>query len=356
MWPYFLILFLLILVGGSSLLLPVRKRKEFVVVFSFIILLAFSALRAETVGGDLERYLPEYDVVNSMSFLSVFTDGPNREPGFLLMEKLVGYVFPSHRGFIIFTSLVISLLFFKAIYNNANRAFFSILLMYLVFWGNTFNIIRASMATAIGLNALDSICDRKFFKFLIILLLAACVQKTAVALLPIYFMYGRKIKPLTTLMIIMGVEVLVIGVSGSSFANFVNTYVQVFSLEDTNEYVMDTASLFNPMFLFLFGLTCLGLYGQIITKRKDKMLNFYVLVMAMATCLQAFSSVFTLMNRIAYFYYVFLIFYIPYLVFSVYKKRANQYVILSVLGLLLLYMFVSGLVSDPQEITPYVLL
>lgn len=313
-------------------------------------------MRSETVGGDLERYLPEYENVEATPFLSLFLDGLYREPGYLLIEKLFGYVMPSHRGYLIFTSFIILFLFFKAIYRYADDVFIPILLFYLVLFGNSLNILRASMATAICLNSFQYIYNRNFGKFLLLTILAALIQKTAIAFIPIYFLYGRTIKPVVLFSLIAGVVLFVLAFSGSSLASFVNTYSQLFAIEEDSEYLIENPSIVNPMFFFLLGLTCLGVYGQKISRKTDETLNFFVLVMATATCIQAFSSVFTMMNRIAYFYYAFVIFYIPYLIFTVFRRKTNKVVILSVILLLIFYMFVNGLIKDPQMITPYELL
>lgn len=354
MWPYYFVLVLLLLIRILSESVDKKQQKQFLCIVSFLVLFAFSALRSETVGGDLARYLPEYDTVCATPFRTIF-EVSSREPGFLFLEKVLGFISSDHRWYLMVTSFVTLVLFFNIITQSVDRCFAAILLFYLVLYSNSFNIVRASMATAICMNSYRFICERKFIPFCLVVASACLIQKTAIAFFPIYFLYGRRLNPWVVIAIIFGVFIFAMGLSGSSIMAFINANSMISLDEGMDSYLNETPSLLNPMFLFLLGLTCLGLYGQTITKKRDKLLDFFVLVMAMATCIQAFSSVFTLMNRLALFYYSFIILYVPYLLKYVYRIRSNKWILFAGVGLLLFYMFANGLVEDPQEITPYTL-
>lgn len=357
MWPYYFVLVLLLLIRILSESVDRKQQKQFLCVISFLVLFAFSALRSETVGGDLVRYLPEYDSVCASSFQTLFSGISSREPGYLLLEKMIGCVSPSHRWYMVVISFFTLVLFFNIITQSVDKCFIAILFFYLILYTNSFNILRASLATAICMNSYRFILERRFIPFCIVVSIAFLIQRTAISFLPIYCLYGRRLKPWVVIAIIMGIFVFALGLSGSAVMAFINTHFEMLSVDDgMNDYMNETPSLINPLFIFLFGMTCLGLYGQHIIKRKDRLLDFYVLVMAVATCIQAFSSVFTLMNRIALFYYCFIILYVPYLLKYVYQRKSNKRILFAVVGLLLFYMFASGLSDDPQAITPYTIL
>lgn len=354
MGAYLSLLSFILFAGIFSSILPQEKGpRAFLCFFTFFLFFAFSAGRSFDVGGDLSQYLPEYHDIKSISFYDLIQNGyGSREYGFLIIEKIFSYFLPSERGYLVWTSFVILFLYFYAISKYSQNTFLSIFLFCTLIFGNTLNILRASISVALGLCSLKSVVDRKFVSFLLYVLGATLIQRTAITLLPLYFLYGRKYNPRLIIIFMLGALFASFLLEGNSLMTFISTYIQTYSsLEDT-DYILEKSSGISPMSVLLCGLTILGMWVHSMRSRKDPMLEFYVYVIAFATVIQFFSSVFVLMNRISYFYYSFIIFYVPLLISRFNRIGNRRFFKVGFMFFFAIFYFY-GLLENVQHIYPY---
>lgn len=161
-----------------------RKNKTYFYTcyfISFIILFLFSGLRYK-VGYDYEyTYLPGYYSIKN-GYESRF------EILFVLLNKLVYYVFNNVDWLFILCSFITMRLVYKAIKQNSVDVGISIILLFSTrFYFYSFTQVRQYIAIAIFLYSIKYIIKKDFKKYLILILIAYGFHKTAIIYLPIYF-------------------------------------------------------------------------------------------------------------------------------------------------------------------------
>lgn len=337
-----------------------RKKNAIQLVVCFGCLLSVAALRKVTVGGDLERYLPEYYEIMHSNWEDVVFEGyGKREWGYVLFVKLISVFWPTDRGYLFFTSFAFLLLVFTSIKKHSKIVWLSLF----VFIGyglftNSLNIIRASLSISIGLYSYTYIKSRSFRNFLICAVCAFLIHRTAIFVFSFYFIWSMRYSVKRVLFIISTAFVSSFLLTGNAFVVIVNKYIDIYSTSVEYEYNMAEGSGYiNLLSIFLFIFTMFGMYVHSKTNVKDKEFEFFLYMLAIATSIQMFSSVFTLLNRISVLFGCFIIYYVPLLV----EKNSNKSKLLIVPFIVLLFVvFFCRLMrmdpilgTDTQGVTPY---
>lgn len=318
---YFVIIifFLLLTITADS------KQNRAIPFFSFLVLFIVSAFRKETVGGDLKRYLPTFDRVQHTNWGDLLTWNDSQfsffsEYGFRYLQKVMSCIDGSNQFYIIFTSFFVIGTAMYAINKFSVDKALSVLVYVSIAYLNSFNIIRASLCISICLLSFQYIKERQLLRFLIMMAIAISIQRTSIFFIPAYSLYNLKFN---NRLIIIGIVCSLTAsmvLTGSGFANFVNTYFTIFEISDESYLISDASTGLTSLALFLLFATFFSLYIYKKNKNEDKDMEFFIYVLVIATIIQFFSSVFMLLNRISLFYYSYLVFFIPYML-KKYKKR-----------------------------------
>lgn len=333
-----------------------QKNSNSLLKFFMFFLFTIASLRATTVGGDLERYLPTFHDTAKCDFWNVVlgVDGWH-EWGFSVYERIIAAISETDRAFIVGTSLLFITLSYYAIKSNSNNKILSLFLFTGLMYFGSFNIIRASISIAIGLLLLHSVENRNLRMFSIGVLCAALVQKTSIAMFPLYFLWGLHYN-WKRIGIILGIVLfLTFTLTGSGVVDMLNFYFE-YQIKDEGEGDMwsEQASGLTNMAIFLMLSTFILMriyngYGK-----QDLKMEFYIYVMMVASCFQCFSSLFMLMNRLSLFYYSYLIVAIPYFVEKTNRKHKSLLLIYFVIAILV--MCILGFTHDVHGIIPFNLL
>lgn len=101
----FLFVFLILIYMINRCLIEQFQKRELYVYF--IILFLVAALRANTVGGDLENYIPHFQEVSQTDFQYLFDlRKSNYEVGYTILIKLITLILGSERSFFVVTSFI----------------------------------------------------------------------------------------------------------------------------------------------------------------------------------------------------------------------------------------------------------
>lgn len=167
-------------------------------------LIILSAFRYN-VGTDFDSYANR--VVND-----VFDGNSNKEILFQVIVKFSEFLGSTQWIFII-TSVLFVYFIYKAIIDQSKNIWLSVfLIMFTTFYSFSLNAIRQALATAIFLFAIKYISNKKFYRYLIWILIAAGIHKAALIYLPFYFLFKLKIQRLREIIIVMGVAVFLFGI------------------------------------------------------------------------------------------------------------------------------------------------
>lgn len=172
--------------------LPTRPLARLFTLMAALVLMLVAALRWN-VGSDYGQYFENYDSYK----LSFFADlRAFNEPGIRGIAWLVSKVADSPDVFIAAASLLtVGLMLF-----TITRYSIAIPMSYLLFifvgaWHGSFNGIRQFLAAAIILAGHRTIVERKPIRFLLVIAVASAFHISALAMLPLYLLPNRRLRP-----------------------------------------------------------------------------------------------------------------------------------------------------------------
>lgn len=174
-----------------------KQRHKFVV-FLTIALILQSALRHVAVGADTYAYYMKFLDVQKESWDAIFrkmyetyilNDG--KDAGYALLEKLFSSIIPSFRAFMFFVAIV----FFVPLCKLAEKTLkscgeiFLFFCLYQTIFYDFFTVtgMRQTIATVALLVGVKYIEKNQLVRFLIIALIASMIHKSALLIIPFYF-------------------------------------------------------------------------------------------------------------------------------------------------------------------------
>ena len=328
--------------GGIRVLnLSLKRSRLLFFTIAGIQLFLIAALRGETVGTDLENYLPAFKTIVNTSWDAIFEI--DWEPGYIVFNKLLSLFSDDNRFFLIVTSLFTTVGYLLFIWKNSKKPWLSVfLLVALGYYLESFNIIRQSMAMVIVLHGLIYAQKRCFIKYLLCILCAMLFHKTAIiCLLPYFFFNIRPSIGNFGIMLVCGS--VISSLSGTMLLSYViQSSFSTYSLD--NE-----ASSGYSMLLFLSFLTVVSL----LFSSKKKEYNLYNHMLILACFLQLFSLHFTLFARIVVYFSIILIVLVPNLVAEIKLIRYRVFAESCVVVLAMLYFYVIILSRNLSAVVPY---
>lgn len=336
-------------------------RKKLIIAL-FLPLFILSALRGETVGGDLKNYLPGFDDASKADSFEHLMWTTNTEPGFKILNWIISVLSPTHRMFIIVTSIISLIGPAYLIYKYSKSPLFSSLLYFsLGFYTNTFNNVRQSVALSLCLFAIPLVVERKLLKFLIIVILAATIHYSAGIFIILY--------PLSKC--INGIKSIII----SLIAGFTLFYLlrisirriiinSIFVRYDPETIMNDSSGGWGLLFFY-----CIVLILEVImyVKKKKNLskdelyyCNFFIVLQVLAVLLQMYATMWTSMMRATLYFYIPIIVAVPFYL-NMFKKNNRVLITISAFCLSLLFMrgvysYNSETFSNSQGVIPYVLI
>ncbi len=314
------------------------------VMFSFAVLQMFLllALRDFSVGVDVIGYVTNRFIdVNVLDFKNALAY--NQEWGYTILNRLIWLFSQDRRIFLIIISAICMLPVGAFVYEHSKMPFLS-LILYITFnfYSFIFSGLRQGIAYAITFISLRYIKERKFIKFLLLVLFATTFHKTALVFLPAYFIYHvqyrkRLFLPVTVLsglLFLFRAEIILFIVE-----NFYEGYDVVYSSSYTWMALGALILVFGSFF-----------YKETVKASPDS--NGLYMMLLTGVILMLFASAATNAMRIATYYFRFLILFIPEIIQAQKNKRVvvvGSY-ILVMLSLVLYYLM---LARNMYGIVPY---
>lgn len=215
MWVYCLVLvtvfFLSVCVKNyNNRIVPItRSIKDSHIVFWIILIFVVLSGFRYHVGADYNNYVRYYDNIKAISseefWMSLLRFD---EPGFKLLCILCRCIYDSPITFFVLSSVIIIVPCVLAIKKRCDTFCLGMILFVLLVFVDTFGAIRQYMAAAIILTSLGYIEEKKFWKFVMIVFIAASFHMTALIMIPLYFLLTQKVSFKNMIFIILGSIVL----------------------------------------------------------------------------------------------------------------------------------------------------
>ena len=277
---YIYVLILALAMTGA-LFLPKKYAKSTIYLAFWMLALALFVGVSDMLGG-YDRYIygELFDEVadirregRSVLTAFIFELYPT-ELGYGYLNVLLSYFTANRYIFIFILTLIIYVLYYINIKRYASDYRIALLLFFALLFFFTFTYLRQMLGVGIAGLSLKYVYERKLWKFVACVLLAALFHNSAIILLSIYIIPSRKfnVGSVVALMTVC----LLIGVSGLSSSLF-EAYSSTSGLEErTTKYIEDTSG-FRIAYLLeavFFLWLILSNYGKVGTdKRQIVLLN-----------------------------------------------------------------------------------
>ena len=208
---YALLLASPILIGKLS---QKKYRNRNIAIFCFILVWGLLALRHPSMGKDLRYeqekvgYIQSFFNIIEKSWTEVFLldNYYNYEKGYLILNKLIGSIFPNIQFFLAVVAFLSLAPIFYVIYKKSVSPVFSILVyMGLSPFLLTYSGLRQSIAIAMCFLSIIYIERKRILPFICIILLATTIHTSALVFLLAYPLYQIRFSQKTRLVTIFGI-------------------------------------------------------------------------------------------------------------------------------------------------------
>lgn len=295
----FLINYILMFIEAWGLLYNVRRkhevteteiknRKKLFIILQCIQWILISMLRSNATGADTANYANFFELHANISwkecfdyFKAFYFQGKTTyefEPGFVFFEKLVSSIWYNQT----FYKFVVAAIFMSSlgrfIYKNSDDPVIAFMLYCGLFY-NMFSLTgyRQVLSVAIGvLWAYEYVKQRKFFKFLILVLLGAMLHKTTLIFIVFYFIAKKRITAIYGLFCSLTIMLMIV------FRNPLFELVKgIVGYEEFGGYEGPTQRNFLILFAFLC-ILAIWRYRYVVKDSPDARIYYNGLIMAAA--------------------------------------------------------------------------
>lgn len=223
--------FLLVYVGKKH---GVNTQKIALQLSTFV-LMFFMALRDPIIGVDTKYYCYIFEQLRDTpvkKIFSVVTYGikgstwvVDLEKGYRFYNKVIGIFFDSSQMITVVNSCIILMLLYFLIKKKSKDYFLSIwLYLTLGLFQTEMNVSRNAIAILICYHALDYIAEKKFWKYIIWVCIAATIHKSVLVFIPLYFLFKKPIPSGKRMRLIIGIS-SVVGIGCMVLAPYIQNII-----------------------------------------------------------------------------------------------------------------------------------
>lgn len=176
----------------------------FFIIPSFLLLFFISTFRGDFTT-DYKNYTNLFELYNKYSFSELFNAGFQNEIGFIYLNKIIGIISEDVTYFFAIMSLIILFGFFYHFKKYSVNLWLSVLMFITAgSYYASFNITRHIFAVAIVFVGSKFLYDRRFLKWVLVVILASLFHKTAIIMIPFYFILNFRINIRNWILIAIG--------------------------------------------------------------------------------------------------------------------------------------------------------
>ncbi len=321
-------------------------------------LFSIAALRNYTVGADTRTYLNIYSRSNAIEWKSVFrwADSMMIEPGYVISNKLLGYINHNPRFIIIVSSAITISLVSYCIFKNSKMPWLSFFMFVtLGMFGESLCIMRQYVSVAIILTSCNAIKENKVFKFIIMILLASLIHTSALIVLPMFWLSKINWKKIHFYLIFGFSALLFYMTMSTSFRfneNLVN-FLAKYTAYDRYFRKLNYGGRSGAVGLALIFFSFLILIILNLHNNADKLKRIYITFAIASALLTIVSFVLSISERLLPFFSVIFLFSIPEAIMEEPKHRIRFQYTVAICTVLLFYYICIVSRADSMGIIPY---
>lgn len=314
---------------------------------SEIVLIIVAAIRYDVGQDYMYTYVPYFNG------LLVGYVNEDIEKGFWLLNKIVQLFTKDYVGIFIVCSVIFFHYIYKAIREQSKMPTLSVFLLigttyYFVF----LNTMRQMMVVAIFLYSIKYIKERNFKKFIMYMILASTIHVSALICIPLYFIYGLKIRPIKAL-ILLAISIVVKPIVSS----FVLTLIK---LTKYNYYIdsrFDTGEAGNIVLLINVCVLLFALIYYIKKNKKNEVIekdySYYCSLQLISTILAWYNNTIPLLNRIRWATGISIIILIPLIIKQEKNVRTQIVYTFFIVVLYSIYALYTVGINNANNVLPY---
>lgn len=233
------------------------KRKHADIGLAFLVLLLILVVVAgiRGVGADFGNYMRLYHNVKITTAEGLWKSLINlKEPLYKLLCIIASWIYDDPVTMFILCAILTVCPIVWVTYKETHNFFFAIVLYVMLVWVDSFGAIRQALSSAFVVMSFPYLMRRKFWKYLICVLIASMFHVTSLVMLPMYFVLSRKVSILNTAII------AIVSVVVRYSYDFIFDILEVYKGKDIEEFSYMTSDVnifrilvaFAPIALFLF--------------------------------------------------------------------------------------------------------
>lgn len=317
-------------------------------------LIVLTGIRGYTIGADTKTYLQAIDYYGQMPALQLIRAKLvypfDFEIGYFLLTKLVCLLGIGKTGFLFIVSLMIYIPVFILIKKYSPMPYVSILCYFAFgFFSYSLGIFRQMIAISILFFGWNYITERKFLKYLAVVLFASTFHMTALSAIFLYFLYWIKWKRAVVWIVPIEVALLIFG------RYVVLLLVRLFP--QYAGYIGGKYDVQGGSYLMLLLLNVL-LIASILLKDKDQedtRDSVTTCALFLAICTQCLGYSLGILGRAVSYFSIYIILAIPNIIRSLENRFEHRFrTLASLVAVLCLFAFVYFEFDGNKYVVPYV--
>lgn len=327
-----------------------KEQKQAADVILFLAMFLFMGIRYGIGQDYFYTYVPVFNTILETGTYS------GSEVGFIFLNKLCQIFTDNYQSIFIVTSFILVLFAYKSIlYNNTTILMSLYIFLCGGFYLYSFNVVRQCIVIATFAYAIWYIEERKFWKYAVLICLAATIHITALVYFPLYFIADRKLvrrfKLRTYIIMIVAYlllrryipDILNVLFEGTKYANYLSGYWA------------DTSKAFNVsqiLNIFVFALYCFFVPAETNEVEADRNAIMYKNIHFIGLLFTFLTGLVPLIFRMTTMFYLLQFLSVPYLYENYIPKRYKNialYMIIAIYGAL----FLNTVISNGNNIVPY---
>lgn len=320
-----------------------EKQRKWLCWIVGIQLFLTAALRHVTVGGDLGNYIPTFEYIGGLPWERLVS--VPFEIGYVLLNKVAFILSQNVRlllavigGFVVFG-------YVRMVYQKSALPWVSLLLFIgLGFFTESLSMLRQAIAMVVFMCGLKYVEERKFGRYLIVVLLATSFHLTALVTLLLYPFVRFKLNVVNFIILLVGCGVFA-RFAGPIILNYIiSRFYSLYSMQ------MDAGGGFS-MLILLFAVTIVGILLK--SKQETPQETVFSHMMVLACCMQLFALQFALFARIVMYFSLAMIVWVPGMLIRIEKRELRFFATGIVCVLAVAYFVLIILGRNAAGIAPY---
>lgn len=315
-------------------------------------LIIISVFRDMTVGRDLPTYKEWFEIIKNtpISQINQLSSVPRfegMEVGWNWINKFLSALFPDFRMVIVFAGVIFVFGMSWFIFKNSKMKWLSFyLFITLGYYTQSFSSLRQYLAIVLLLNGITFIKRRKFIRFLVVVVLASFIHKSALVFIPVYWLPKIKVTGLYWLFIMICSAILAL------FTEDILRY-----MIQRTKYVgylryLGQGSGDGILLMFLCFLFLIIIYIKNY-RASDTAADIYVSLFIIAILLNIASLDLALIGRVMLYFHISLIILLPNTLATIKNRQSKYIATLAVCSLTFIYYFAFLTQADTSGGVPY---